>query len=155
MDWKKVVANMTNPKTGVMQKFILSPVIPIWNISSVPPNAASICFGKKYDKPNKTGNWYGKDCSLKKCLNYPAIIFWTVIISDNRLNTLIDTACRHSAFSKWNVFLEIVTWVFFPKTRYVPNKAEKTCPITVALAAPTTPQSKTMMKTASNTINPL
>ena len=46
IDWKKVVANITNPKTGVMQKFIRKPEIPIRNISSVPPKAARICFGK-------------------------------------------------------------------------------------------------------------
>lgn len=46
IDWKKVVASITKPKTGVMQKFIRNPVIPISNISSVPPNAASICLEK-------------------------------------------------------------------------------------------------------------
>lgn len=46
IDWKNVVASMTNPNTGVMQKLIRKPVTPIWNISSVPPNAARICLGK-------------------------------------------------------------------------------------------------------------
>ena len=45
MDWKKVVASITNPKAGVMQKLIRRPVIPIRNISSVPPKAAKICLG--------------------------------------------------------------------------------------------------------------
>lgn len=42
----KIVASMTNPKTGVMQKLIRRPATPIWNISPVPPNAARICLGK-------------------------------------------------------------------------------------------------------------
>ena len=35
-------------------------------------------------------------CSLKKCLHYPIIISPTIIIPDNRLNTLADTACGHN-----------------------------------------------------------
>ena len=47
---------------------------------------------------------------------------------------------------------EIVLSARFPNTKYAPKRAEKICPITVALAAPITPQSKTMMKTASKII---
>ena len=45
-DWKNVVTSITNPKIGVMQKLRRSPIIPISNIVSVPPNAIRICFGK-------------------------------------------------------------------------------------------------------------
>lgn len=46
MDWKKVVASMTKPSTGVMQKLMRRPVTPMSNISWVPPKAARSCRGK-------------------------------------------------------------------------------------------------------------
>ena len=46
IDWKNVVASITNPKIGVIQKFVLNPTIPNCSISSVAPNANRIDFGK-------------------------------------------------------------------------------------------------------------
>lgn len=51
IDWKKVVASITNPRIGVMQKLILNPEAPIFSISSDAPKASRIALGK-----NKTAN---------------------------------------------------------------------------------------------------
>lgn len=51
IDWKKVVASITNPKMGVMQKLILNPEAPIFSISSDAPKASRIALGK-----NKTAS---------------------------------------------------------------------------------------------------
>ena len=45
-DWKNVVANITNPRMGVMQKLSLSAVTPIWSISSEAPKSISIYLGR-------------------------------------------------------------------------------------------------------------
>ena len=45
---------------------------------------------------------------------------------------------------------ETRTWECPPSTRKAPKRAEKICPVTVAAAAPATPQSKTMMNKASS-----
>ena len=47
---------------------------------------------------------------------------------------------------------ETRTRVWLPSTRKAPNPAESIWPMTVAVAAPTTPQSKTMMNSASSTM---
>ena len=45
---------------------------------------------------------------------------------------------------------ETLTWECPPRTRKAPKRAERICPVTVAAAAPATPQSKTMMNNASS-----
>jgi hypothetical protein len=46
----------------------------------------------------------------------------------------------------------IFTSVLPPNNKYAPNNTETTCPITVAIAAPSIPQFKTATNIASNTI---